>query len=112
MIDVKVKLVDNSGSNDSTVSAMTKIVRIPNRGDYLYLDDDVKEELMTKIKSSIDVANIYLNYWSSSSLREISNKSELKRVKFCINRAVYINSVIYSTNSPIVCLEMDFDPEL
>ena len=109
MIDVRIKLALNDGTIDSKVSAMTKLVSIPNKGECIFLDDEVKEELMSKIKSSVEVANIYANYWSTSD--KITNQRELEDAFFYINRAIFVNVVLYKTNSPLVCIEMDHLPE-
>jgi len=110
MIDVKIRLLLLNDCHDSTVFAMTKLVSIPNKGDVLLLDDKVKEELNMKIKRNLEVANNYVEYWSTSD--EISNQSELENAFFYINRAVFVNVVLYKTNSPVVCIEMDHLPEI
>lgn len=92
---------------DDNVCVQIELPAVPRTGEFLYLQNDLKQVLEDKVKSNLEVAREYAPKWFYGNSYNCKELKQENLTDLSFDDAINVDSVAFNANSEIIHIELD-----
>lgn len=92
---------------DDDVCVQIELPAVPRIGETLYLNNDLKQVLVDKVKSNLAVAREYAPKWFYGHSYDCEEPKQEDLINISFDDAIRVDSVSFNANSEIIHVELD-----
>ena len=92
---------------DNNVCVQIELPAVPRKGEFLYLQNDLKQVLEDKVRSDLEIARVYAPKWFYGHSYDCEEPKQENLEDISFDDAIIVDSVAFIANSEIIHIELD-----
>lgn len=105
MIHISVHIANEIDFMPKDVSVIIRLPSVPRIGERLFLSKEIQSQLEDKARSSLDIAEKYINYFYRFS-HGINEVKEINLKDLSFDEASLVSDVVYESDCETVFIEL------